>query len=261
MHRNCHSLQEFYEKEYVRSSSLAQIPLDDDFMYAIVLAQIRPYLRPGLKVLDLGCNDGNLSLYMAQAGCEVLGIDLARNAVDTARRSAMHYGVANARFESLDFVTEWKQAGLFDFVLCSHVVEHIPDDRLFVERIAYALKPKGTLVLLTPTVYSSLYRLSKLLTGRFSHDDQAGHLRRYTHQGISRLIGAYGFKVRKVVPVDGPLRDWFILCPRLRRLNRIWARRYVRRVFNRVDTFIAQFVFPAAVCVHAQRQLNGIDAR
>ncbi len=246
-------LRDFYEKNYARSTAVTAVPLDDNFMYAQVLGQVRPYLRPGLKVLDLGCNDGNLSLYMARAGCEVLGIDLARNAVDTARRSAQAHGIANARFEALDFLQDWREAQAFDFVLCSHVIEHVPQDGEFVQKIFSALKPGGRLVLLTPSQYSSLARASRFFTGRFRHDEDVGHLRRYTRASCEATVRGAGFEIDKCVFLDGMLRDWFILCRPLRVFNRIWSLPIIRTVFNAADRMSARFLFPAAICIHARR--------
>lgn len=250
-------LREFYEKDYVRELNRATIPQDDDFMYSQVLHQIRPYLKPGMKVLDLGCNNGNLSLYMANFGCEVLGIDIASNAIELAKQSADFYGISNARFESMDFISEWDKPGVFDFVLCSHIIEHIPRDDLFLQKISFATKPKGRLVLFTPTNYSSLVFISKLFTGRFAYDEEVGHLRRYTREMIRDLMEINGFKINRAIFLDGALREWFILYKPLRPFNKIWARRYVRSLFNFVDTLLAPFFFPSAICVHAQQDENG----
>jgi len=56
-------------------------------MYAQVINQIRPHIRPGMEVLDIGCNNGYSSLYMAKLGCEVLGIDIADNAIESDKRN------------------------------------------------------------------------------------------------------------------------------------------------------------------------------
>jgi 2-polyprenyl-3-methyl-5-hydroxy-6-metoxy-1,4-benzoquinol methylase len=245
------ALREFYEQEYERDTRITSIPDDHAFMYAQTFGELRPYLRPGLKVLDLGCNDGNLSLYMARKGCDVLGIDLARNAVECARQSAGHYGIKNARFESIDFVRDWREPAAFDLVLCSHVIEHVPDDRQFARKIAAALKPGGTLLLFTPTPHASHYRAIKFLTGRYKHDEDVGHLRRYTRQSAMAVFADSGLEVKKVVFQNGVMHDWFILCRPLRVFNKIWARRGIRRVFNWVDALSARVMFPATLCVHA----------
>jgi 2-polyprenyl-3-methyl-5-hydroxy-6-metoxy-1,4-benzoquinol methylase len=248
-------LRRFYEEGYERNFNLASIPSDDDFMYGQVLGQLRPYLRPGLRVLDLGCNNGTLSLYMARHGCDVLGIDLARNIVDTAERSAAVHGIANARFRAMDFLAEWDQPDAFDLVLCSHVIEHVPDDEAFLRKICYSLKPSGRLVLLTPTSHSSLVLVHKLLLGEFRHDKEVGHLRRYTGRMLRQRMEAAGLQVRKIARVDSVLREWAIVFRPFRPLTRILARRYVRQVLNAADQLLADcFVFPSAVCVHAERR-------
>jgi len=246
-------MREFYEREYDRGLGIASIPQDDDFMYGQVLTQIRPYLHPGTRVLDLGCNTGNLSLYMARAGCEVLGIDIAKNAVAAAVRSARYYGISNAQFERMDFLQDWQEADVFDFILCSHVLEHVRQEDLFLKKIAFALKPCGWLLLMTPTKYSSVYLSNNLVTDRFAFDEEVGHLRRYTTQTMISVVEGANLQINKIVFLDSVLRDWFIVFEPLRRFNRIWRRRHVRSVFNCVDMLLARFLFPATVCVHAQR--------
>jgi 2-polyprenyl-3-methyl-5-hydroxy-6-metoxy-1,4-benzoquinol methylase len=41
-------------------------------------------VRPALKVLDLGCGDGTTAIPAAQAGADVLGVDIASNLVPPA---------------------------------------------------------------------------------------------------------------------------------------------------------------------------------
>ena len=247
-------LQEFYETKYERSLEITSTPHDDDFLYSAILRQVRPYMHPGLDVLDLGCNNGNLSFYMANCGCNVLGIDLARNAVDTAQQSAVHLGINNARFESLDFLRDWRKPEAFDLVLCISVIEHIPHDDQFLEKIAYALRPGGRLVLFTCTTYSSLVYVNKLLYGTFAFDEEVGHLRRYTREGLCSLTEAAGFSVDNTVMLDSFLREWFILVKPLRVFNKIWKLKYIRTAFNSLDSLIARRVWPAGICVHALRQ-------
>ena len=59
-------------------------------------------IAPGMKVLDVGCGDGTTALPAAQAGAQVLGVDIARNLVDAGNRRAQEAGLANLRFEHGD---------------------------------------------------------------------------------------------------------------------------------------------------------------
>ena len=59
-------------------------------------------IAPGMQVLDVGCGDGTTALPAAQAGAQVLGVDIARNLVDAGNRRAQEAGLPNLRFEQGD---------------------------------------------------------------------------------------------------------------------------------------------------------------
>jgi SAM-dependent methyltransferase len=250
------ALKDFYEHDYERGVGIANIPADDDFLYAQVLAEVRPHLRPNLRVLDLGCNNGNLSLYLARAGCEVTGIDLAQNAVDAARRSAEHYRLANARFQCLDFLTQWNEPAAFDLIFCWSVIEHIPDDQAFVNQIARALKPGGRLLLSTATPYPLHYRLHLRWYGYYAFDEKVGHLRRYTEESLAALGAGAGLTVTGISRLDGVLRDAVFLVPRFRFTQRLLTRRYVRSGFNLLDSWLARKFIFGHICLHARKELG-----
>jgi SAM-dependent methyltransferase len=59
-------------------------------------------IRPGIKVLDLGCGDGTTALPAARRGADVLGVDIARNLVEAGNRRASAAGLTNCRFQEGD---------------------------------------------------------------------------------------------------------------------------------------------------------------
>src|SRR5213593_3482331 len=59
-------------------------------------------VKPGQKVLDLGCGDGTTALPAARRGADVLGVDIARNLVEAGNRRAQEHGLANLRFQEGD---------------------------------------------------------------------------------------------------------------------------------------------------------------
>ena len=59
-------------------------------------------IRPGMKVLDLGCGDGTTALPAARLGADVLGVDIANNLVEAGNRRAAEAGLTNCRFEHGD---------------------------------------------------------------------------------------------------------------------------------------------------------------
>jgi SAM-dependent methyltransferase len=56
----------------------------------------------GMKVLDLGCGDGTTALPEARRGANVLGVDIARNLVDSANERARTENLTNCRFQQGD---------------------------------------------------------------------------------------------------------------------------------------------------------------
>ena len=245
----------FYEKEYYRHPSMTEIPEDGDFMYGVVLKHLKPYLKQGITAADVGCNSGNLSLYMAKHGCNVLGIDYARNVIDGARASAEHYRIKNVDFVAMDFVKEWNRTDEFDFVFCCNVLEHVREDREFVEKFYQMLKPGGKLLLIIPTSYSSMYRTFKFFTGHFYSDDEVGHLRRYNKKEAKTIVERTGFEINSMDFVDGPFREWFIVHKRLRIFQMIWKQPGIRKIFNSIDSFFAGlFFYPATVVIHAYKK-------
>ncbi len=55
-----------------------------------------------MKVLDLGCGDGNTAIPAAKHGADVLGVDIASNLVEAAKKRAEALGLSNCRFQEGD---------------------------------------------------------------------------------------------------------------------------------------------------------------
>src|SRR3954470_5803628 len=59
-------------------------------------------IKPGMRVLDLGCGDGTTALPAAKLGADVLGVDIARNLVDAGNERAAENGLTNCTFQEGD---------------------------------------------------------------------------------------------------------------------------------------------------------------
>lgn len=56
-------------------------------------------IKPGLKVLDLGCGDGTTAIPAAKLGANVLGVDIAGNLVAAGNKRVAEHGLANCKFQ------------------------------------------------------------------------------------------------------------------------------------------------------------------
>ncbi|KQN19569.1 cyclopropane-fatty-acyl-phospholipid synthase [Sphingomonas sp. Leaf33] len=81
-------------------------------------------IRPGMRVLDIGCGWGGMALYIhAKTGAEVTGITLSEEQLKVARRRAADAGVADkVRFELIDYRA---MTGRFDRIVSVGMFEHV----------------------------------------------------------------------------------------------------------------------------------------
>ncbi len=101
-------------------------------------------LRPGLRVLDLGSGTGYPALLAAQtvgASGSVIGIDLAEQMLDAARRKMSSLKLSNMTFEAGDVTTLPFEAESFDAVTTRFCLMFLPAIPKAVAEIARVLKP------------------------------------------------------------------------------------------------------------------------
>jgi SAM-dependent methyltransferase len=97
------------------------------------------------RVLDIGCGTGTNSLWLAEQGCDVLGVDLSVLAVERATEKAAGRG-GLCRFEVLDILASAPSGGPFDFVFdrgCFHVFDEHDQRARFAARVAECLTAEG----------------------------------------------------------------------------------------------------------------------
>src|ERR1051325_1458610 len=143
------------------------------------LGQVRP------RILDVGCGTGaNLELLGEYGDAE--GVDVSPEALSFWRAR----GLANVRqgaAEKLPFADE-----SFDLVTGLDVVEHLDDDVAGLKEMHRVLKPGGHPLLFVPA-FMFLWGVQ---------DDISNHRRRYTKQGLRRVVEQAGFAVERLPYVN-----------------------------------------------------------
>jgi cyclopropane-fatty-acyl-phospholipid synthase len=133
-----------YTMAYYRdtANSLEKAQLDKKAHIAAKL-----YLKPGMKVLDIGCGWGGLALYLHRHyDVDVLGIALAPDQIEFCRERAAAEGVSDrVKFELMDYrdVT-----GPFDRIVNVGLIEHLgtPHYPGFFRHCHDLLKEDGVMV-------------------------------------------------------------------------------------------------------------------
>ena len=125
----------------------------DDFHYGPLLAgerelRLLPPLRPGMAALELGCGEGQNSLWLARRGLRCTAIDISEGQLAYARRDAARVGL-EVDFRRCAIEAFEAPEASFDLVTSSHAFEFLADPFAQVRRAARWLRPGGSLVLST----------------------------------------------------------------------------------------------------------------
>src|SRR3954447_2895999 len=104
------------------------------------------YLKPGERLLDLGCGWGGLAMYAARNyGVNVTGITLSKKQFEYASGAVAKLGLQNqVSIQHMDF-RDYRNAEPFDKISCVGAVEHVPaaDLPAFFAHASSLLKPGG----------------------------------------------------------------------------------------------------------------------
>ncbi len=157
-------------------------------------------LTDGDKILDLGCGFGRHAFEAARRGANVVALDAGRDEVEgvAATFAAM---VEAGELTAPDLHTAAVQGdamhlpfpdGVFDRVICSEVLEHIPDDLGAMRELARVLRPGGTMAITVPRFGPEIVNWA--LSDAY-HNVPGGHIRIYRRSVLEARRGSVGTRV------------------------------------------------------------------
>ena len=154
-------------------------------------------VRPGDRLLDLGCGFGRHAYQAARLGAEVVafdaGADEVRNVQDTfgAMAVAGELDAEHARVGAVqgDALRLPFPDGTFDRVIASEVLEHIPEDETAMAELARVLRPGGSMAITVPRCGPEFVNWA--LSDEY-HDVPGGHVRIYRHGQLTGRLETQG---------------------------------------------------------------------
>ena len=108
-----------------------------------ILDYLKP--RPGMRILDIACGPGTLTIPMARdlnGVGEVVGVDLAQGMLDAAR-AALRGRSLPVRFLRMDYEALQFPLASFDAAACGHGLQFAPNLGRVLSGIKRVLKPRG----------------------------------------------------------------------------------------------------------------------
>jgi SAM-dependent methyltransferase len=115
--------------------------------YVIPFIEEKFPVKPGMRVLEIGCGEGGVLKAFIAKGCEAVGVELDAPRIDDARKFMEAELAAGAiRFVVKDIYqvdVEKDFNGLFDIIVLKDVIEHIHDQPKLIAWMKNFLKPGG----------------------------------------------------------------------------------------------------------------------
>lgn len=134
------------------------------------------------KILDVGCCTG-FNLHTLSKFGKVYGADVEKKAVEYCKKR----GLKRISFLKNGLKLPFKD-NFFDVITCLDVIEHVKEDKKYLEELRRILKPGGTLVLFTPAI--------NLLWSQL--DVRSHHIRRYNIENLSKIAKSAKFIIKDI---------------------------------------------------------------
>lgn len=192
-------------------------------------------LSPGDRVLDLGCGEGRHvhGLYLL-GGLDIVGVDLDEPSLKKAEDGlAMlpkppESPPTKVAFETGDATNLRFETDSFDAVICSEVLEHLPDYDAALAEIRRILKPNGKLCISVPHAWPEriCWQLAPPPNGYAF--EPGGHIRIFDEVDLKVSIERHGFQLTRRHHAHGiHVPYWWLKCAFWdRRDDHPWVKAY-----------------------------------
>jgi len=179
--------------------------------YAFILSEVEALVGKKGRFLEIGCNTGFFCKVVVDQGWYPVGVEISKTMAEIAHQT---YGVETRAgdWTKMDFDQP------FDAIYCSHVIEHIPNPREWMELFRKNLVPGGIVCLSVPNMQSldrKFKRLLKRIGLRKDHWEKwrtPDHLFEPCEKSMLRFIESCGFEVLRKYTYpsewDGSVSFW-----------------------------------------------------
>jgi 2-polyprenyl-3-methyl-5-hydroxy-6-metoxy-1,4-benzoquinol methylase len=149
-------------------------------------------LKPGGRILDVGCANGQFMYWAKQRGFVSAGVELNRRTAEVA--SSNGFEVFNGFLGEASF-----PENSFDAVFLGEIIEHVPNPREFVKNCSRLLRPGGLLAITTPNLNcfwsKSTFFLYQQFKTPWSSVTPPYHLHQFSDSNLDLLMSQENFEL------------------------------------------------------------------
>jgi len=113
--------------------------------YVIPYIEQAKSIHKGTRVLEIGCGEGGNLVPFIDLDCEVVGIDLNTRQIENAKQfiEEKYAGKSVALLNQNIYDVKHEDIGIFDIIMLRDVIEHIPNQKKFMNHLKSFMKPDG----------------------------------------------------------------------------------------------------------------------
>lgn len=117
--------------------------------YVIPFIEERIAVKPGQRVLEIGCGEAGVLLAFLEKGCVGVGVELdSPRLVHAAEWTKEYLDAGKVRYIDKDIYkvdVEKELGGKFDIIILKDVIEHIHDQAKLIDEMKRLLQPNGVI--------------------------------------------------------------------------------------------------------------------
>ena len=158
--------------------------------------------KPGSKILDVGCGQGQVAAELTKRGCRVTGMDRHIPAPSEAPEGAdfIHWDLDRREFPV--------NVSQFDQIFLLDIIEHLKEPSRFMDELRFSTGCKRPEIILTTANIGFIATRLMLLFGQFNYGKKGildvTHTRLFTFRSIRELLKQSGYKILEVRGIPAP---------------------------------------------------------
>ncbi|MEX2236728.1 MAG: class I SAM-dependent methyltransferase [Dehalococcoidia bacterium] len=224
-------------------------------------------MKPGDRILDLGSGEGRHTHHLSYIGQRVLSADLDREELSNNRQRWLGLRGDSQTMGHADFMVADGDRlpfpdNTFDHIVCTEVVEHVPDPRVTLRELWRVLKPGGNLAVSTPATMPE--RACWTLSWEYWHAP-GGHVRIFRPGQLGEIVREADFRLFGIRHKHALHSLWWILrcafgLPNERAIvPRIYLKAVIEPAMFRQSKFwdrverVCDWFFPKSVVVYGRK--------
>lgn len=161
----CHKMAEYdYEAlSYEKKRFQSRLGKHLDYMHKKIVGCLLN--SDGKILLDTGAGTGRITIWLAEKGFEVVGVDISKEMLKKAKGKTqglsknIHLVLGDIHFFPF-------KKGIFDSCLCINVVNHIPEIDRFLKEVKYVIRPRGFFIVNFPNLQSPYFPIAIIVNLR-----------------------------------------------------------------------------------------------